>query len=343
MDSSKKQGNGKQSNFFDDEFDNQPSSLDDFSWETLVDGFCTSLSVEHNRSAHTVRNYRADIEAYLRWCKRSNLDPLCVHHQQIRRYLVYLDQARYSRTTINRHLSSIKGFYRWLVVEGYCQSSPADVLQGPKQPKVLPRIIASSEMDCLLDTAEDKVHHDEANHSDTNNRKKMSEAIDLRNEAVLELLYATGLRVSEASSLTLSRLDLEQGFVRVMGKGSKERIVPLHKKACKVLRTYLDQARGVFLKDANSPYVFLSSRGNKLSTNTIRLLFKESLREAGLDESLTPHAMRHSFATDLLSGGADLRSVQEMLGHSSLSTTQIYTHLTSEHLKDVHHASHPRG
>ena len=165
----------------------------------------------------------------------------------------------------------------------------------------------------------------------------------MRDDALLELLYAAGLRVSEVSSLELARLDLNQGFVRVMGKGSKERLVPLHQKACQVLENYVLHARPVLKRDSESSYVFLSVHGRPLSTNTIRTVFKKKLHEAGLDESLSPHAMRHSFATDLLSGGADLRSVQEMLGHSSLSTTQIYTHLTSEHLKEVHHQSHPRG
>ncbi len=333
--------------------------------EELIEAFCGSLVTQYNKSSHTIRNYRSDIEAYLRWCDRENLDPLSVHHQQIRRYLAYLDQARYARTTIDRHLSSIKAFYRWLVVEGKCQSNPAAILQGPKRPKTLPRVIASRDMNQLLDTADhrnrtidhieaSKGYKDElvsvtaADHATTKraaskDRRVLSEALEIRNEALLELLYAAGLRVSEASSLQLSGLDLVQGFVRVMGKGSKERLVPLHQKACQVLAAYIQNARPLLCKSADCPFVFLSARGNQLSTNTIRTVFKEKLHEAGLDESLSPHAMRHSFATDLLSGGADLRSVQEMLGHASLSTTQIYTHLTSDHLKEVHHTSHPRG
>lgn len=356
-------GKQKQPAFCEGSQDNKQHVLG----EELIEAFCSSLVTQYNKSSHTIRNYRSDIEAYLRWCARENLDPLSVHHQQIRRYLAYLDQARYARTTINRHLSSIKAFYRWLVVEGKCQSNPAAILQGPKQPKTLPRVIASRDMNQLLDTAEDrnrtidhvevpKGYKDEpllATAADPENatmkraaskdRRALSEALEIRNEALLELLYAAGLRVSEASSLQLSGLDLVQGFVRVMGKGSKERLVPLHQKACQVLATYIQNARPLLCKSADCPFVFLSARGNQLSTNTIRTVFKEKLHEAGLDESLSPHAMRHSFATDLLSGGADLRSVQEMLGHASLSTTQIYTHLTSDHLKEVHHTSHPRG
>lgn len=300
--------------------------------QNLLGQFCVSLAAEHNRSAHTVRNYRIDLAAYLVWCNRGGLDFLTVRHQQIRRYLAYLDQAGYVRTTINRHLSSIKGFYRWLVVEGHCESSPADILQGPKQPKTLPRVIPSGDMEQLLDTPSTPV-----------SGKEKSEALSLRNKALLELLYAAGLRVSEAAGLLVSGIDISIGMVRVMGKGSKERLVPLHQKACAVLQEYLEKARPILLGNNQSEYVFVSVHGKALSTSTVRTVFKKALHEAGLDESLSPHAMRHSFATDLLSGGADLRSVQEMLGHSNLSTTQIYTHLSSDHLKSVHHQSHPRG
>lgn len=311
---------------------------------SLVEGFCTSLAVEHNRSSHTIRNYRTDIEAYMRWCAREKLDVLSVRHQQVRRYLAYLDQAGYSRKTVNRHLSSIKGFYRWLVVEGHCQSSPADILSGPKQAKTLPRVIAPQDMDKLLSrsASQEADSHKVAQKKTRSKKAIQHEAIALRNEALFELLYAAGLRVSEVAGLLIARVDLEEGTLRVMGKGSKERLVPLHAVACEVLSRYLEQARPLLLV-GESPYVFLSARGNPLSTNTIRSVFKEALRAAQLDESLTPHAMRHSFATDLLSGGADLRSVQEMLGHASLSTTQIYTHLTSDRLKQVHHQTHPRG
>lgn len=331
----------------------QPDTYDDVapsnegidpSLRSLVEGFCTSLAVEHNRSSHTIRNYRTDIEAYMRWCAREKLDVLSVRHQQVRRYLAYLDQAGYSRKTVNRHLSSIKGFYRWLVVEGHCQSSPADILSGPKQAKTLPRVIAPQDMDKLLSRAasQEVASHEVAQKKPRSKKAIQQEAIALRNEALFELLYAAGLRVSEVAGLLVTRVDLEAGTLRVMGKGSKERLVPLHAVACEVLSRYLEQARPLLLV-GESPYVFLSARGNPLSTNTIRSVFKEALRAAQLDESLTPHAMRHSFATDLLSGGADLRSVQEMLGHASLSTTQIYTHLTSDRLKQVHHQTHPRG
>lgn len=296
----------------------------------LLEGFCTALSVERNASPETVRAYHADVSDYLRWCARQGVEPLQAGHRDVRRYLAYLDQARYARRTVNRHLSSVKSFYRWLVVSGVENSSPAEVLQGPKQGRPLPRVIKRADMDRLL--------------SATIAGKKPGDLtpVDIRDQALLELLYAAGLRVSEASGLLLGQVYLADSLLRVMGKGSKERIVPLHKTACAALERYLDEARPSLLKE-ESPYVFLSSRGNALSPNAIRGVFKRALAKAGLDQSLTPHAMRHSFATDLLAGGADLRSVQEMLGHASLSTTQIYTHMTPERLQEAHRLAHPRG
>ena len=170
-------------------------------------------------------------------------------------------------------------------------------------------------------------------------------AVALRNQAVLELLYACGLRVSEVEGLTLDRLHLDQGYVSVVGKGNKERRVPIYHKAVSALRRYLEESRSELAAHSKcaTDACFLSTRGNPLSTAAIRTIFKQALALAGLDPSLSPHAMRHSFASDLLVGGADLRSVQEMLGHSSLSTTQIYTHLSPEHLKQVQQQAHPRS
>lgn len=295
-----------------------------------IEGFCRFLGTERNASAETVRAYRADVRDYARWCARCGVPPLSAGHREVRRYLAYLDQAGYSRRTVNRHLSSVKAFYRWLVASGRMPSSPAEVIQGPKQGRALPRAIRRSDMDKLLSVTFQGKSPDQITPT------------DVRNQALLELLYAAGLRVSEASGLLCTQVLLDESMLRVVGKGSKERIVPLHETACKALGRYLDEARPCLLKNP-SPYVFLSSRGNRMSANAIRLVFKQALAAAGLDSTLSPHAMRHSFATDLLAGGADLRSVQEMLGHASLSTTQIYTHMTPERLREAHHKAHPRG
>ncbi len=308
-------------------------ALPDKTYEALVSEFCLSLRVEHHASLHTVRAYQSDTRAYLRWCLKEEYDPFEINHKQVRLYLGELDLARYSRRTINRHLSSLKGFYQWMVIAGYCRTNPVEVLQGAKQNRTLPRVLSAQEIEALF-----SVYTDEGLASNMPAPERM------RNQALMEFLYACGARVSEASGLLLANIDYQQPVVKVFGKGGKERFIPMHTLACEAMRRYQEQARPHFLKDgAPSPYFFLSSNGGALGTNAIRNIFKKALKLAGLDQSLSPHALRHTFATDLLSGGADLRSVQEMLGHSSLSTTQIYTHLSPEHLKKEHHRAHPRG
>lgn len=298
--------------------------------QVLVEGFCESLEAEFHDSPHTIRAYRSDVEQYLRWCAKKDLNPLSISHRQLRLYLADLDAARYERSTINRHLSAVKGFYRWLVITERITTDPASVLKGPKQLRSLPRALSAHEMQALLSAFDPETGEEPT-------------ALALRNRALLEFLYACGARVSEAASLTCDKVDLKQGLVRVFGKGGKERMIPLHRLAVDVLRAYLQQGRPELVCAQSGNYVFLSSRGNPLSADAIRRVFKQALKRAGIDESLSPHAMRHTFATDVLSGGADLRSVQEMLGHASLSTTQIYTHLSPEHLKKTHQLAHPRG
>ena len=285
-----------------------------------IEAFCDALRVERNASTHTVRAYRIDLADYARWARRASVDPLTATHRQLRRYLGELDQAQYSRTTINRRLSALRSFFRWLNVTGRVDVDPACLLQGPKQPKSLPHVIRPADMARLLSVYGKR-----------------------DDQALLEFLYACGARVSEASGLKVGNVDFASGQVKVFGKGSKERIIPLHDLAVSSLRAYLTAGRPRILDGKQSEYVFVSTRGNRMTTDAIRKVFKAALREAGLDETLSPHDMRHTFATDLLDGGADLRSVQEMLGHASLSTTQIYTHLSPARLKQVHAQAHPRG
>lgn len=311
---------------------NQGFAVPDKAYEALVRKFCLSLQVEQHASEHTIRAYQSDTRSFLRWCLKEGIDPFVVNHKQIRLYLGELDMARYSRRTINRHLSSLKGFYQWMIIAHYCESNPAAVLQGAKQGRTLPRVLSQKEIEALFSV-----------YSDEGVAQTLPFEERIRNQALIEFLYACGARVSEASGLLVKNIDYKQSLVKVLGKGGKERFIPMHDLANKALYRYQTQARPVFLNDAYSGHFFLSSHGKPLSTNAIRGIFKKTLRLAGLDETLSPHALRHTFATDLLSGGADLRSVQEMLGHSSLSTTQMYTHLSPEHLKKEHHLAHPRG
>ena len=302
--------------------------------ETLIEDFCGAMRVEHNASVHTVRAYHIDLMDYARWAARERVAPLEATHKQLRRYLGELDRAQYSRTTINRRLSALRSFFRWLNVTNVTDCDPASVLQGPRQQKSLPHVIRAADMVKLLSVYGAR---------DVSGNQREQSPVDMRNLALLEFLYACGARISEAAGLLTANVDFERGQVKVFGKGSKERIIPLHELALSSMRTYLLIARPRILSEKNSDFFFVSTRGNGMTTDAIRKMFKEALRAAGLDETLSPHDMRHTFATDLLDGGADLRSVQEMLGHASLSTTQIYTHLSPGRLKQVHRRAHPRG
>lgn len=308
--------------------------LSNSSIETLLEGYIESLRVEQAASAHTIRAYRTDLEAYLRWCSRRDVDPLRVTHRQLRGYLGEMDAARYARSTINRRLSSLRGFYGWMSLVGVVDNDPASVLIGPKQQRHLPHVINRDDMirlmavhgpyDAFGDPREQSLH-------------------DIRDQAILEFLYACGVRVSEASNLLVGGVNFESKLVRVFGKGRKERVIPLHDLCVCALRQYLDSARPKLLGVKASDCFFISNTGKPMSADSIRAMFKATVRSAGLDDRLSPHDMRHSFATDLLEGGADLRSVQEMLGHVSLSTTQIYTHLSLSRLKEAHAQAHPRA
>ncbi len=299
-----------------------------------VETFCYEFKSERNVSAHTLRAYRSDLLDYARWCAREELDITKVTHRQMRRYLSMLDEAQYQRSTINRKLSALRTFYQWLCVTGRSECDPATVLQGPKQPKSLPHVVQPQDMVKLL-----SVHAA----VDVNGNPRQQTLNDVRDQALLEFLYACGARISEASSLLVSNVDFAAAQVKVFGKGSKERIIPLHDLALSSMRIYLRIARTQLLGNHHCEYFFVSSRGNRMGTDAMRKMFKATVAQAGLDNRLTPHDMRHTFATDLLEGGADLRSVQEMLGHANLSTTQVYTHLSPAHLQEVHAQAHPRA
>ncbi len=295
--------------------------------DSLIDDFCGDLKRVRNLSDATVKAYRSDLCAFSAWCVDRDIDPFSCDHRELRLYLFDEEEGGRSRRTINRHLSSVRAFYRWLVVEGEIDYDPASVLHGPKLEHSLPKVMNSACIDAVL-----------AVHANGDEPK------DLRDQAILEFMYACGARISEASELRFSWLDLRQKMVKITGKGNKQRIVPLHDKAVSALRRYLDEGRPALERTGKeNDFVFLSTRGNPMSTDAIRGMFNKTLATAGIDGGLTPHSVRHTFATDLLTGGADLRSVQEMLGHSDLGTTQVYTHLTPERLQDVHHQAHPRG
>lgn len=297
-----------------------------------VEAFCSAMRYERNASEHTIRAYRADLNAFGAWAEARGVDPFGASQRQMRSYLASMDHDL-SRASINRHLSALRSFYRWLNVSEVVDGNPAASVSSPKTPKHLPSVVRPADMERLLAVY---------GPVDEGGRPRVQSAADKRNQALMEFLYAAGARISEASGLLVENIDYAQGQVKLFGKGSKERIVPLHPSAVMAMLDYERSARDEILKGRACPYFFVTSRG-QMSTQTMRRVFKDAVAAAGLDPTLSPHAMRHSFATDVLDGGADLRSVQEMLGHASLSTTQIYTHLSTARLKDAHAQAHPRA
>lgn len=291
--------------------------------------FLRSLRVERNLSPQTVRAYGSDLSSYCDWAEREGVDPLLVSHRQLRGYLAELVSAGYATRTVSRHLSSLRTLYRWLLREGVVSVDGAAAVSSPKAERPLPRVMSDAEASRLLSTCD------------------MGDACGLRDRAFLELLYATGARVSEASGLDVGDVDLAQGQVRLFGKGSKERIVPIYRGCCRIVRRYLEESRPALAarRRGGEPTraLLLSTRGRRMSADSLRTCFERHVAQAGLDPTLTPHAMRHTFATELLAGGADLRSVQELLGHASIATTQVYTHLSAQRLLEEARQAHPRA
>ncbi len=299
------------------------------SFEHDVQDYLAYLKGVRNMSPNTVRSYQTDLEAYCGWMRREGVIGQTVSHRQLRRYLAELNKAGYSTRTINRHLSAIRGLYRWLVGQERVSADAAAALASPKISKVLPRTMSDADVLALVETCDEGT------------------AEGIRDKAFLELLYASGARVSEVSKLDVGDVDFPQAQVTLFGKGSKERVVPLYPRALQALKTYLNEARPLLTARSKTsdrtPALFVSTRGNRMSADALRTVFERHITQAGLEGGLTPHAMRHTYATELLSGGADLRSVQELLGHESLATTQIYTHLSIERLKEATRQAHPRG
>ena len=299
--------------------------------EEYLEAFQTYLKTTNSSSEHTYDSYSRDVSRFLAFLKKEGVDDL----QKVDRILIaaYLRELRggskehkaLQNSSVARNLSALRTFYRFLMENYGMEKNPFEKVSTVKQNRKLPEFLFFEEMEQFLDSID------------------TTAKFGKRNRAMFELMYACGLRVSEVVDLTLDNIDFSNDILRVHGKGDKERIVPLHEFCIDALASYLDLARDELSCGKASQYVFLSSRGNQMSADAMRKMFKQAVGVAGLDSSLSPHDMRHTFATDLLNGGADLRSVQEMLGHSSLSTTQIYTHLSPNRLKTAHLQAHPRA
>ncbi len=286
--------------------------------------FARHLEVERGLSPNTVRAYCIDVRSYFDWAARSGVDPLHVDYRRFRRYLAELNAAGYVAKTIARRLSAVRTFFKYLNVMGVVDTNPASAAATPKIGHDLPRKTSDTDINHLLEICGD-------------------DPVGMRDQAFLEFLYASGARIAEVARLKTADIDFSNASVRLFGKGSKERIVPLYGHVLELMREYIHKARPKLMIAATTDALFISTRGKAMSADSLRRVFKQRAAQAGLDPSLHPHDMRHAFATDLVEGGADLRSVQEMLGHASLSTTQVYTHLSVQHMKDVYKRAHPRS
>ena len=295
--------------------------------ETFLKEYLTVLRFEKNLSDNTIQSYDNDLKKIISFLEKENITDLnIVDVNLISKYFEEQRNSGIGSATVARYMSSIKGFWDYLESSKYIEKNPTEKLVSVKKSRKLPTVLSVSEVDEML------------NCPDTSN------ILGLRDKAILELFYSSGLRVSELINLKISDLFFSEEVIRVLGKGSKERIVPVGSSAIKWITEYLKTSRPYLEKKTKSQnFVFLNKRGTKLSRMWIWKIFDQYATEAGIKKEIHPHTFRHSFATHLLEGGADLRAVQEMLGHADISTTQIYTHIDREYVKQVHRDHHPRG
>ncbi|WP_372868331.1 site-specific tyrosine recombinase XerD [Planomicrobium okeanokoites] len=293
-----------------------------------LDDYLQFLRVERQLAANTLTSYERDLKSYLQYLKEvEQLDSLRnVERVHILNHLSHLKETTMSSRTVARHISSIRSFHQFLIRERIVDKDPTVHLEMPQMDKKLPNVLSIEEVDALIEAPD------------------TSKANGKRDQAMLELLYASGMRVSECINLDMEDVNLTMGFVRCFGKGGKERIIPLGKSALACCKDYLSGPRSELAKTGvTTDALFINQRGKRLTRQGFWKLLKQHAQKAGIQKELTPHTLRHSFATHLIENGADLRAVQEMLGHADISTTQIYTHVSKTRLKDVYSQFHPRA
>ena len=288
--------------------------------------FIKYVQLEKNFSVHTVREYEADVRQFLHFLEQEGVYCLTdVEYLHARLYVTKLYEENMARTSISRKISSIRSFFRYLNREGELDDAPFRSLYHPKKEERLPSFFYEEELQQLFAASSG------------------TDAKSIRNMAILELLYATGIRVSECVSIEMNQIDFAYSILRVMGKGRKERIVPFGQYAHEALQRYVNEVRPELMKDKDHQYLFVNMRGSELTARGVRHILKEMVEKASLHSKIYPHMLRHTFATHLLNNGADLRTVQELLGHAHLASTQVYTHVTKEHLRNTYMNTHPRA
>ncbi len=294
--------------------------------KSLVEEFIHYLAVERGLADNTLDSYNRDLNQFMGFLEKEQVkDVQKATRNVIMSYLLFLQKRGRATATVSRHLAALKSFYHFLLREKHIEKDPTANLESPKLEKKLPRILSVNEVEMLL------------------NQPMGNDSAALRDKAMLELLYATGIRVSELIQLDLSHINLDMGYVRCFGKGSKERIVPVGSLARRCVSEYLQKGRVKLIKNKAEQALFVNQHGRRLTRQGFWKIIKKYAKRAGISKQITPHTLRHSFATHLLENGADLRSVQEMLGHADITTTQIYTHLTKGRLREVYAKSHPRA
>ena len=294
--------------------------------DTHYQDYLTMLRVERNVSPQTIDAYKRDISQYLGYLNDSGIKNLSkIKSTHIRSYIRVLNDGGMAPASISRIISSIRSYHKYLSSENILDKNPVLVINNPKLPKKLPDVLSEKEISLIIDSIDE------------------SSQFYQRDKAIIEMLYSCGIRVSEICNLEMSNLFIKDELIRVMGKGNKERLLPLGSRSRIYLDNYLLSSRLGFIKKTRSSFVFVSRNGNQLTRAMVNIILNKWVHISGLRKSVSPHKLRHSFATHLLEGGADLRFVQALLGHSDISTTQIYTHLDKHHLKEVYKTHHPRS
>ena len=292
----------------------------------ILDPFLHYLAVEKGLARNTLEAYSRDLNTYLDFLEAEGIDSFAQTSKiTAMAFIQHLRKRGLAQRSITRALVAVRGLYRYLAQEGHLEVNPLEDMELPRLTPSLPYVLTVQDVEQLLDQPDDET------------------PLGIRDGAMLELLYATGMRVSELCELPIGGLNLEVGFVTVKGKGGKERIVPIGEAAMERARLYLEKGRGALLKGRESPYLFVNNRGGKLSRQGFWKILHTYALKAGITKHITPHTLRHSFATHLLERGADLRFIQAMLGHVDISTTQVYTHVNQEYLKKLHQQYHPRA
>ena len=295
---------------------------------SLLETFLNYLTLERNFSPNTRQSYLNDLSRYLQRLQENRVDPTEAAPDEIRLFIRELHDIGLEASSVARNISAIRSFHKFLVTERLASQNPAENIHQPKLARYLPSVLSVEEMMRLLEAPL---------------RRHPPGKFLVRDKAMIEFLYATGVRVSELTGILIQNLYLDDGFVRVFGKGSKERLVPIGQSAASWVKRYQKELRPQLAGPESQDILFLNSRGGKLSRMAAWSMVREYAILAGIEKAISPHTFRHSFATHLLEGGADLRAVQEMLGHSSIIATQIYTHIDRSFIKEVHHTFHPRG